>query len=309
MRGVIVAASVVMLALPLGTELVTNLAPRWPSPIGWSVVLGILCALTVWVGGRRAEVWVPETSRRRRFVFWCLGGAIICLVTYCAGDAIFCWCDPPARNYNSRVVAGFLWASDDIRTLAKTTSVIDLLRGSPWDPEQIWAPWSIAVVRLCLFLAWTLGWLFAGGGVSLLSADFVPARGKKRGQRTDTDDGLPPDDSDGPGQLDSNLLVILSDAIHDAFPTPQQLRQVLVSRLQDDIYNYAGMESEYPSIRFELVQSYNSKWKMENLINALRAENPTNIKLQEFQRLAFGDRREEQSQLHDRSDSTSGEIQ
>ncbi len=289
MRGVNGAAIIVMLVLPLVIELATNLAPRWPSPVGWSAFLGILDALIVWVVGRHASVWVSETLRRRRFAVWSFAAAVICLVTYCAIDALFAWYDPPARNYNARVVAGFLWASEDIRTLAQTTSVIDLLRGSPWDPEQIWAPWSIAVVKLCLFVTWTFGWLFTGAGVSLLIADFALARATvNRGRQTDEINESQPTAMDGQGELDSNLLTVFSEAIHDAFPTPQLLKLVLAARLQDDIYNYAGLDSEYPTIRFELVRSYNARGKMTDLVNALLAENPANKKLLEFQRQAFG---------------------
>ena len=284
-------ASIAMLILPPIVELATNLAPRWPSPIGWNIVLGIVCSALLWVLEKRCTVWLPQARLRRRVIFSCVVASCISILSYVAGDAMFCWYDPPARSYSLRVVAGFRWANEDIRTLAQTTSVIDLLRGSPWDPEQVWAPWSIATVRLFLFISWTAGWLFSACALAVVSADLSLSRNQRRtGQSGLRDEDLQREGLDSGTQLDGNFCDLLSDAIQDAFPTPQSLRQLLASRLSDDIYNYAGLDSEYPDIRFELVQSYNSRGQIEELVNALLEENPTNAKLREFQLLAFDDK-------------------
>jgi hypothetical protein len=74
----------------------------------------------------------------------------------------------------------------------------------------------------------------------------------------------------------------LSKAIQNAFPSPKGLREALKVRLDDDIWNYAGLDDEYPEIRSKLIAAYNARHKIGELVVALLDENPTNKNLVEF---------------------------
>ncbi len=74
----------------------------------------------------------------------------------------------------------------------------------------------------------------------------------------------------------------LSKAIQSAFPVPKGLRTALLTQLDDEIWNYAGMDDEYPDIRFKMISAYNARYKIGPLVSALLNENPTNEKLLEF---------------------------
>ena len=74
----------------------------------------------------------------------------------------------------------------------------------------------------------------------------------------------------------------LSAAIESAFPSPMILQQVIGFKLDDNIFNYAGFGAQYPEIRFQLIQQYNSRYHIDKLVHALLEQNPTNAELLKF---------------------------
>ncbi|CAN7218587.1 trypsin-like peptidase domain-containing protein [Mesorhizobium sp. LjNodule214] len=74
----------------------------------------------------------------------------------------------------------------------------------------------------------------------------------------------------------------LSTAIQRAFPSPKLLRDALKTQLDDDIWNYAGLDDEYPDIRSKMISAYGARDKIANLVSALLNENPSNSDLVEF---------------------------
>ncbi len=82
--------------------------------------------------------------------------------------------------------------------------------------------------------------------------------------------------------IDGPTQAKLSKAIQSAFPNPKLLRTALLAQLDDDIWNYAGMDDEYPDIRFKMISQYNARHKICQLVSSLLDENPTNGELLEF---------------------------
>lgn len=83
--------------------------------------------------------------------------------------------------------------------------------------------------------------------------------------------------------IDGPDSAALSEAVASAFPAPHALGQALLYRLNDNISNYAGLYSgEYPQIRFNLIQAYNSRHQIDRLALALLQDNPTNERLLAF---------------------------
>jgi hypothetical protein len=82
--------------------------------------------------------------------------------------------------------------------------------------------------------------------------------------------------------LDGREQGRLSKAVHSAFPSPNRLRIALATQLDDDIYNYAGLDDAYPDIRLKMISAYNALYKIAQLVSALLDENPTNGELLEF---------------------------
>ncbi|QEH31964.1 hypothetical protein OJF2_04310 [Aquisphaera giovannonii] len=74
----------------------------------------------------------------------------------------------------------------------------------------------------------------------------------------------------------------LSAAIADAVRAPTKLDQVLTTKLDDSVWNYAGLGSDYTDIRFELVKAYNSQWHIDKLMAALLEVAPDNGLLLDF---------------------------
>ena len=85
-----------------------------------------------------------------------------------------------------------------------------------------------------------------------------------------------------PLHIDGPQMGVLSDAIESAFPVPTVLQQVFQYKLNDSIWNYAGMAAQYPEIRFNLVQQYNARYHIDKLVVALLEYNSDNGKLLEF---------------------------
>ncbi|MEJ7592132.1 MAG: serine protease [Planctomycetaceae bacterium] len=82
--------------------------------------------------------------------------------------------------------------------------------------------------------------------------------------------------------IDGPTQAKLSKSIQSAFPNPKLLRTALLAQLDDDIWNYAGMDDEYPEIRFKMISQYNARHKICQLVSSLLNENPTNGALLEF---------------------------
>ncbi len=82
--------------------------------------------------------------------------------------------------------------------------------------------------------------------------------------------------------IDGPTQAKLSKAIQRAFPNPKLLRTALLAQLNDDIWNYAGMDDEYPDVRFKMISQYNARYKICQLVSSLLDENPTNGELLEF---------------------------
>ena len=74
----------------------------------------------------------------------------------------------------------------------------------------------------------------------------------------------------------------LSEAIESGYPSPMLLQQVLGTKLDDNIFNYAGFGASYPDIRFNALQQYNARYAIDKLVVALLEDNPTNGKLLQF---------------------------
>ena len=74
----------------------------------------------------------------------------------------------------------------------------------------------------------------------------------------------------------------LSQAIESAYPSPMLLQQVLGVKLDDNIFNYAGIGALYPEIRFNALQQYNARYAIDKLVVALLEDNPTNGQLLRF---------------------------
>jgi hypothetical protein len=82
--------------------------------------------------------------------------------------------------------------------------------------------------------------------------------------------------------VEGQQLGELSDAIESAFNSPMLLQPVLLFKLNDNIFNYAGFGAQYPEIRFQLVTQYNDDWAIDKLVAALLEAKPTNEKLAHF---------------------------
>lgn len=74
----------------------------------------------------------------------------------------------------------------------------------------------------------------------------------------------------------------LSQTIENAFPTMFALQETLASRLNDNIQNHAGFGAQYPEIRFNLIQHYNARYHIDQLVTALLEARPNNARLVEF---------------------------
>src|SRR5947208_2558917 len=74
----------------------------------------------------------------------------------------------------------------------------------------------------------------------------------------------------------------LSAAIESAYPVPMLLQQALAAKLDDNIFKYAGLASQYPEIRFNTIQQYNARYQIDKLVAALLEDNPTNGELLTF---------------------------
>lgn len=85
-----------------------------------------------------------------------------------------------------------------------------------------------------------------------------------------------------PLHIDGPQFGTLSKAIQSACPTPKVLREVLKTKLDDDIWNFAGLDDEYPDIRHKLIQSYNARWHIDRLVVALLEHAPDNGLVLEF---------------------------
>lgn len=74
----------------------------------------------------------------------------------------------------------------------------------------------------------------------------------------------------------------LSAAIANAFPNPHRLGDTLLHKLNQSIYEEAGLNAEYPDIRSRVISKYNAQHRIDALVTALLEEIPTNGALLEF---------------------------
>jgi predicted ribosomally synthesized peptide with SipW-like signal peptide len=74
----------------------------------------------------------------------------------------------------------------------------------------------------------------------------------------------------------------LNTALRSAFPEQESLEIMLLHKLDtrlDDI----GLGSNYPSTVQKVIEHFNAKWQVKDLVKMARKENPTNIELCKFQ--------------------------
>src|SRR4051812_18243108 len=74
----------------------------------------------------------------------------------------------------------------------------------------------------------------------------------------------------------------LSEAIESAYPAINNLQQVLEYKLNDNIYNYAGLSTDFPDIRFKMIKQYNARYAIDKLVSALLDDRRDNGLLAEF---------------------------
>jgi len=161
--------------LPIVADLVFLAGPPWPARLK-TALLTALVACTVLPG---AYAWQrsssPERLRSRTLVFGTLSACLV--LAYLALTSAFVYDAPDASHQEA---GGFLVKPAVSQEMAQnpSTTLGDLFKGAEYVPDQVWVPWTVAVVRLALVTSWVgVFGLAAAAGACVLRAEWATGQG------------------------------------------------------------------------------------------------------------------------------------
>jgi hypothetical protein len=123
-----------------------GIGPPWPGPAKLAALGALVLGFAV-LGANRGG----PAGRLGRAALGALAPAL--LATYLALSAAFVY-DAPTPDHQE--AAGFRLRPTMVALLRESpsTTVEELVKGSEYNPNEVWEPWSVAAVRLALLASW-----------------------------------------------------------------------------------------------------------------------------------------------------------
>lgn len=149
-------------------DLVLKLGPPWPPGVSiitsFAEILVLIYIFHFWFRTNQKRL-----GQRMRAAIIVLG------ISFLAYLVLFDLFTFPSPSTNKRYTKGFVPKSDKKLLLDAGRTEEEVLRGSEYDPNQVWKPWSITAVRLLLVTTWTI--IFVS--LSVLIGSFVMSQRRK----------------------------------------------------------------------------------------------------------------------------------